>query len=373
MADFTINVSSSKTSRINLGIQGENIVEHVIFNISEWITDYGSGVAYIYATRSEDTEPYPIALEMDLEAGTATWNVSAVDTAFKGEGKAQLVYVVDEDNDNDYAEGEIKKTKVYATSVQTSIVSTTDVNPDAYETWLEVLGNYTARIEAANIAANAAKIAAQAAQAAAEAAQAAAETAEDSATAEATLARSYARGDTETRTGEETDSALYYKNQAEAAQDAAETAQGLAETAQGLAETARSGAEAAQSSTEREAAQALIDIGNAVSSGETTLQGYVTQATQQANNAAASAQAASGSASAASSSAAAALSSEQAAAGSATAAANSAVQAATSVANSGIIEMTINSDEHLIYTRTEVVAIDFDIDSNGHLIVEEAS
>lgn len=62
----------------------------------------------------------------------------------------------------------------------------------------------------------------------------------------------------------------------------------------------------------------------------------------------------------------------QQAGNSATAAANSAAQAATSVANSGIIEMTINSSGHLVYTRTQVVAIDFDINTNGHLVVKEA-
>lgn len=47
-------------------------------------------------------------------------------------------------------------------------------------------------------------------------------------------------------------------------------------------------------------------------------------------------------------------------------------RAAESVANSGIIEMTINSSGHLVYTRTQVVAIDFDINTNGHLVVKEA-
>lgn len=187
MADFTIDVSRSKTSRINLGIQGENIIEHIIFDISGWIEEFGEGVAYIYAQRKGDENPYPVALDMDLDAGTATWTITDADTAIKGKGKAQLVYVSDDEDSitdvdvysssstysvGDYclygtqlykckttistpeawtaehwdAVNEVKKTRVYATTVQASLVSTSSENPDAYETWLEVLGGYTARI-----------------------------------------------------------------------------------------------------------------------------------------------------------------------------------------------------------------------------------
>lgn len=189
MADFTIDVSRSKTSRINLGIQGENIIEHIIFDISGWIEEFGEGVAYIYAQRKGDENPYPVALDMDLDAGTATWTITDADTAVKGKGKAQLVFVSDDEDSitdvevysssstysvGDYclygtqlykckttvstaeawtpahwdAVNEVKKTRVYATTVQASLVSTSSENPDAYETWLEVLGGYTARIEA---------------------------------------------------------------------------------------------------------------------------------------------------------------------------------------------------------------------------------
>lgn len=149
MADFTIDVSRSKTSRINLGIQGENIIEHIIFNISAWIEEFGEGDAYVYAQRKGDENPYPVALDMDLDAGTATWTLNATDTAVKGKGKAQLVYVVDEDGTEAITDDEIKKTRVFSTTVQTSLVPASEENPDAYETWLEVLGGYTARIEAA--------------------------------------------------------------------------------------------------------------------------------------------------------------------------------------------------------------------------------
>ena len=309
MANITIDVTG-KTSQINLGIQGENIVENVIFDISSWIDEYGEGVAYIYAKRKGDTEPYPIALTMDLDVGTATWEVTAVDTAYKGKGFAQLIFVSDDDAEDaevyssseTYSLGEyciygsqlykcttaistaetwnaehwqavdeVKKTKVYKTTVQASINATSTENPSAYDTWLETLGGFTSRIEQAYEDTVTAKEAAEDAQEAAELAQTGAE-------AEAKLARSYARGDTSSRTGETTDNSKYYSEQsaasagtaaneaiaaagsavtaglakvdAQAAQTAAETAQGKAETAQEKAETAQGKAEDAQTAAE---------------------------------------------------------------------------------------------------------------------------
>ena len=211
MSTVTIDVSKNKVSRINLGVQGENIVEKVVFNIAEWVEEYGEGVAYIYAKRRGDEEPYPVALEMDLDAQTATWDLTLTDTAAKGKGSAQFVYIVDEDEDSNYEEDEIKKTKVYATTVQSSLVASSEENPSGYETWLEVLGGYTARIEAANIAAQQAKAAAIEAQEAAEAAQTAAETAQGNSEDSAEDSEAYAKG-TRGGTDVSSDDPAYHAN-----------------------------------------------------------------------------------------------------------------------------------------------------------------
>ena len=278
MSDVIIDVGKNKTSRINLGIQGENIVEHVIFDISSWVEEYGDGVAFIYAKRRGDEEPYPVALDMDMTEKTATWDVTLTDTAAKGKGSAQLVYVVDEDNDEDFMDDEVKKTKPYATTVQASLVVASEENPSGYETWLEVLGGYTVRVEAAKVAAETAKTAAEAAQAAAEAAQTA----------------------------------------AEAAQTAAETAEANAEASEDDAETAATNA----ATSETNAANSATSAAASASSASTS-----------ATNAANSATSASGSASTAQTAATNASQSATAASGSATNAANSASAAATSESN----------------------------------------
>lgn len=276
--DINISVSSNKTSSINLGIQGENIVERIIFNISEWITEYGEGVAYVYAKRKGDTDPYPIALDMDMSRGTATWEVSSVDTAIKGKGSAQLVYVVDEDK--------IKKTKIYATTVQTSLIAVSADAPVQYETWLEVLGGYTARIEAANIAGQTAKDLAQAAQAAAELAQSEAEKAQKAAeTAQGKAEDAQGKAETAQELAETARAAAERaQGKAEDAQEASETAQGKAETAQGKAETAQEMAESArdaareaQSAAELAETRAEESEANAATSAENALL-YMTNA-----------------------------------------------------------------------------------------------
>ena len=282
MSTVTIDVSSNKVSRINLGVQGENIVEHVVFNIEEWMEEYGSGVAYIYAKRRGDTEPYPVALEMDLDAKTATWDLTLTDTAAKGKGSAQFVYIVDEDNDNDYSEDEVKKTKVYATTVQSSLVATSDENPSGYETWLEVLGGYTARIEAASLSANAAKLAAQAAQLAAETAQGKAETAQGKAEDSAEDAEAWAVGQRDGSDVESTDP-TYHNN----SKYHAEQASGSATSAAGSATAA------AGSKSDSEAYAVGKRDGSDVSSGDPA---YHNNAKYYAGEAADSATAADGSA-----------------------------------------------------------------------------
>ena len=121
----------------------------------------------------------------------------------------------------------------------------------------------------------------------------------------ATQSRSYARGGTSSRSGEDTDNAMYYKNQAA---NSATAASNSATAASGSASTASTKASEAATSA-------------------TTASGYADNASASATAAATSATNASGSATAASTSAGQAASSATAASGSATAAADSAEDA----------------------------------------------
>ena len=168
------NVNCEKNNIIPIGYEGENKVEEVQFDFSEWVPDYGSGTNILLHQRSADPAPNPVTLT--TEGNVATWTLSSADTQYKGWGAAQLVYTVGE---------AIKKSAVYRTYNNASLGDSTDP-PEPWETWVDEV------IAAGN---------------------AAQEAAED-ATSAATLSQSYAVGGTGTRTGEDTDNAKYYSEQA---------------------------------------------------------------------------------------------------------------------------------------------------------------
>ena len=140
--------------------------------------------------------------------------------------------------------------------------------------------------------------------------------------------------------GEMAAGTLINAQRAEAAQEAAETAQGKAEDAQEAAETAQGKAEDAQEAAE--AAQAAAE----------TAQGLA----ERAQDAAEDAQGA-------------AAGSAAAAARSAEAAHDDAERAEQAAGTSGYLEIEIDADGHLIYTRTDAVDVDFEL-VDGHLIME---
>lgn len=168
------NVNCEKNNIIPIGYEGENKVGEVQFDFSEWVQDYGSGTIILLHQRSADPAPYPVTLT--TEGNVATWTLSSADTQYKGWGAAQLVYTVGE---------AIKKSAVYRTYNNASLGDSTDP-PEPWETWVDEV------IAAGN---------------------AAQEAAEDASSA-ATLSQSYAIGGTGTRTGEDTDNAKYYSEQA---------------------------------------------------------------------------------------------------------------------------------------------------------------
>ena len=233
---------------IPLGFLGENRVEAVVFDRTCWLTEYGPGTFELVHKRSQDTDPFPIAVT--VSGGAVTWIPTESDTAYRGIGECQLSFYT--------PDGKLKKSEIYQTITARSLTSAEDP-PSPAQGWVaEVLqAGVDAQLaqtgaEAAQAAADLAQGKAEDAQKAAERAQTAAETAQGLAEAAQTAAED-AQTAAETAQGKAEDAqtvAETAQTNAEAAQTAAETAQTNAEAAQGKAETAQGKAETAQTAAE---------------------------------------------------------------------------------------------------------------------------
>ena len=135
-----ITEKASVFSEINLGRQGENQARKVVFDVLRaWHEEFGSaGVASLIVQREEDAEPYPVALEE--ENGMLAWTVSAADTAYAGEGKAELRYTVG---------NTVVKSCVYKTVVRASLGDSTSDPPEAYQSWVDEVLTAAAGVETA--------------------------------------------------------------------------------------------------------------------------------------------------------------------------------------------------------------------------------
>ena len=90
----TVNIDLGEVYNLNLplGQQNENAVTAVVFDFSDWKTAYGSGTIALSVQRPGDSQPYAVTLTV---SGTdATWNISSLDTAYKGVGEIQVTYTV---------------------------------------------------------------------------------------------------------------------------------------------------------------------------------------------------------------------------------------------------------------------------------------
>lgn len=109
---------------LEIGVQNENAATAVVFDYTAWANNYGDGDIGLILLRKGDEDSYPATLVTsrgDNEEYLATWNISAIDTAIRGRGQAQLSY---------FADTQVKKTVIFRFIVKKSI-GTTD--PFDYE------------------------------------------------------------------------------------------------------------------------------------------------------------------------------------------------------------------------------------------------
>lgn len=131
MRTRNISVSEDYVPTINLGRQGENEVSQVIFDVSELITDYGSGTAVVVVRRPTEITTYQH--DDTVQSGdTVTWTVTNADTEIAGDGNVQLFWAVDD---------AVAKTITYQTYIEPALMNPTDA-PVSPTGWIsEEIGN----------------------------------------------------------------------------------------------------------------------------------------------------------------------------------------------------------------------------------------
>lgn len=98
--------------RIPIGKQGENNAVRVVWPgiADKCRTLYGDGIFSLVAKRPGETEPYPVAVELD--GSDLIWIVSEADTAEHGYGSTEVAYLVG---------GTVAKSQTWATIIYRSI------------------------------------------------------------------------------------------------------------------------------------------------------------------------------------------------------------------------------------------------------------
>lgn len=282
-------IQANECTELPLGRQGENFARQIIFDISDWISEYGAGTVELIVQRPGESSPYPAIIEQD--ESTVLWTLTSSDTWRAGtSGHCELRCRV-----NDI----LVKSKVFCTSVEPAISgSVMESPPPSAKTWVERV--YEVGEDALNAASSAradaelvsdlvleisellsestveevkkcsdlAEAAKLEAQAFAESAKSYASTASSIASEVAENAMNAEQDASYALTAK--DMALDAQRLAEKAQQAAETAKQAAETAQEIALQSSTDAEAAKESAIEslqsakdavaEAAQSLSDI-----------------------------------------------------------------------------------------------------------------
>lgn len=124
----TINVNNCQPQTIVIGRRGTYNTLQIAFDLSYLVESYGNGVAVLAVKRSQDESAYPAVTTQDET--TLTWEISDVDTAYKGSGECEIFWYVDD---------ALAKTVIYPLTILRDIGETTEEPPDAYPTWVDHL------------------------------------------------------------------------------------------------------------------------------------------------------------------------------------------------------------------------------------------
>ena len=123
---------------IPIGVQGENHVREIQFDLSEWIAWGMKGYCFLHILNPEGTA-YPAATAYNEDTHILTWSPSSTDTQTFGNGVLELSMY-----DSD---GVLGKSVTAKTIILPSFHKCADEVPDPYEYWLDTLSRLAAQTQ----------------------------------------------------------------------------------------------------------------------------------------------------------------------------------------------------------------------------------
>ena len=135
---IAVEWAAKSHENIRLGKQGEHRAVTVVFDISEWVKEYGEGSVSLIHMRQTDPSPYPC--NVTLDGNKVRWEILNTDNAIPGMGRCELRYI---------QENRLVKSETWATEVIRSYgVGPT---PEPYQAWVDAVLAAGAKVESAVI------------------------------------------------------------------------------------------------------------------------------------------------------------------------------------------------------------------------------
>jgi len=133
-----IKIDEIKT--LYIGKQGENSANIAVFDLTDWVEEYGAGTAKLLHQRNGDEIPY--IAQTTQSGSTLSWIFTSDDTAFNGYGKAQLNYYVDD---------VLAKTLIFTTKCDKSLTDETEAPGEVKSALDLIAGTVDGKLSPSNI------------------------------------------------------------------------------------------------------------------------------------------------------------------------------------------------------------------------------
>ena len=121
---------------VNLGRVGENQARRVIFDITDWITEYPSATIALLNQPPGATDAYPVP-SITVDGNSVYWIIESADVPKYGCGRCELIATQDE---------VIVKSEIFGTVTQRALDDTGEA-PEPWESWQQV---FSAMVQEAN-------------------------------------------------------------------------------------------------------------------------------------------------------------------------------------------------------------------------------